>query len=356
MTAYYFGSTQINASSGGYGYFIQSKPLNSPSFSPVLFPIARLGAMKKSGETTNPHEIALDIKVIGSSRSDLLSRLDTLQQALSLRSQTLLIHDGGARQYQSVDCVSAEAVLGKGKISSTIVQCKFLATDPYAYATSSSSHDTGTVALTLASSLWNFATIDIVGGGNVYSYPLFHIINKTSTGSTTLTTARNSGSTYTTLPVNATSFSASVGDTLRLSNGSTTQDVTVHTAFSSSATTLTVDSFVANATYGIGATVAKVTQWTSISIAQTEDAQTISANSTTDVPLPNLNNEYVDVQCDPAIANGMSIQSNASGENSDFAGVPPIIEPGTTTFNIAIACASAVSAQCIISWNARYLS
>jgi hypothetical protein len=308
---------------------------------------------KKSGETTNPHEIPLNIKVIGSSRSDLIARLRALQQALSARSQTLLIDDTNTCQYRSVDCTSAEGPLG---IVSCLVQCKFLTTDPYPYAITSSSHDTGTVALTLASSLWNFSTISVTGGGNQYTFPLFHIINKTSTGSTTLTTARNSGSTYTTLPVNATSFSAAVGDILQLSSGGNTQNVTVATAFSAGATTLTVSSFVANATYGIGATVAKITQWTSISVSQTEDSQTISANSTTDVPLPNLNNEYVDIQCDPAIANGMSIQSNASGENSDFAGVPPIIEPGTTTFNIAIACASAVSAQCIISWNARYLS
>ncbi len=355
MTAYLFGSFQINANTGGLGYFVEGKSLNSPSFDPVLFPIARLGALKKSGEAVKPREIAVDIRVIGSSRSDLLSRLDTLQQALFERSQVLLIHDTGTRQYQSVDCISAEAVLGKGRsVVSCIAQCKFLASDPYAYATSSSSSDTGTVALTLASSLWNFAAINVAGGGTIYSYPLFHIVNKTSTGSTTLTTARNSGSTYTTLPVNATSFSASVGDILQLSSGGNTQNATVATAFSTSATTLTVTSFVANATYGIGATVAKVTQWTAISISQTQDSQTISASSSTDTPLPSANNEYIDVQCNPVA--GISIIANSSGENIDFSGVPPVIEPGTTTFNIAIACVSAVSAQCVISWNQRYLS
>lgn len=354
MAAYYFGSFQINANSGGRGYFIESKPLSSPSFSPVLFPIARLGATKKSGETTNPREIAIDIKVIGSSRTDLIGRLRSLQQALFQRSQILLIDDTGTCQYQSVDCTSAEGKLGKGAIVACVMQCKFLATDPYAYAVSSSSSDTGTVALSLASSLWNFAAIDVAGGGTVYSYPLFHIVNKTSTGSTTLTTARNSGSTYTTLPVNSTSFSASVGDVLQLSSGGNTQNVTVGTAFSVGATTLAVSSFTANATYGIGATVTKITQWTAISISQTQDSQTISANSTTDTPLPSANSEYVDIQCNPIA--GISIIANSSGENIDFTGVPPVIESATTTFNISIACASAVSAQCIISWNARYLS
>jgi hypothetical protein len=312
--------------------------------------------MKKSGETTSPREIMMDIKVVGSSRSDLIARLRTLQQGLLPRSQTLLVDDTNTCQYQSVDCVSAETTLGKGNLIACVVQCKFLATDPFAYAVSSSSYDTGTVALTLANSLWNFAAINVAGGGNYYSFPLFHIINKTSTGSTTLTTARNSGTAYTTLPVSATSFSASIGDTLQLSSGGNSQNVIVATAFSVGATTLTVNSFVANATYGIGAAVTKVTQWNAISISQIQDSFTLTANSTSTVPLPNLNGDYVDVLCDPAVVNGMSIQTNSSGKNSDFSGIPPVLEYSTTTFNIAISCASAVSAQCIISWNARHIS
>ena len=351
---YYFGSFQLNAASGLFGYFIESKPFSSPAFTPVLSPIARLGVLKKSGEAINPREIGLDIRVVGQSRSDLITRLRTLQQALFLRSQTLLIDDTVTCQYQSVDCISAEATLGKGSLVAALVQCKFLTGDSFAYALTSSSYDTGTVTLTLANSLWNFAAITVTGGGTVISYPLFHLVNKTSTGSTTLTTARNSGTGYTTLPVNATSFSASIGDTLQLSSGGNTQNVTVATAFSIGATTLTVTSFTANATYAIGAAVAKVTQWTSISISQVQDNQTVSASSTTAAPLPNLNSDYVDVQCNPFT--GIAIQTNASGANSDFVGVPPFVEPGTTTFNIAIACASAVSAQCLISWNSRYLS
>jgi len=355
MPNYTLGSFVLSGNSLGLGYFFISKPLDMPTVSPITFNIARRDGLKKSGETVGSREINVVIKVVGSSRSDLISRLDSLQQALSLRGQSLMIHeDATARYYQNVDCVSATAPLGPGNIVSCPVAIKFVAYDPYAYASTSSSYDTGTVALTLASSLWNFTAINITGGGTYYSYPLLHIINKTSTGSTTLTTARNSGTPYTTLPVNATSFSASIGDVLQLNNGSTTQNVTVATAFSVGATTITVTSFTANATYAIGATVLKVTQWNSIQISQVQDSQTLSANSTASVPLPNVNGDYVDVTCDPAT--GMSIITNSSGKLSDPVGLFPVMEPGTTTFNIGISCASAVSAECIISWTPRYMS
>ncbi len=353
MPVYTFGAFQINANSGGLGYFFESKNLDMPVIAPVEFALARRDGRKKSGESVNARDIDVELKVIGSSRSDLISRLDSLQQALSQRSQNLCIHEDG-RVFQSTDCLSATARLGPGNVVSCPVSLKFRAMDPYAYAATSSSYDTGVIALTSANSLWNFPAINVTGGGTIYSYPLLHIINKTSTGSTTLTTARNSGTAYTTLPVNATSFSASVNDDLILSNGTNTQIVNVATAFSVGATTITVTSFTANATYGIGASVSKMTQWNSIQITQTQDSQTLSANSTASVPLPNLNGDYVDITCDPA--SGMSIITNASGKLSDPVGIFAVMEPGTTTFNIGISSASAVSAECVISWQARYLS
>lgn len=356
MANYLFGAFQINANSGGYGYFIESKTLHAPTMSPAVFPIARRDGGKRSGERVNPRQIDLDIKVIGSSRTDLLSRLDSLQQALSLRSQSLLIHDSGTRYYQSVDCFSAETKLGPGNVVACLVACKFLAADPYAYATTSSSYDTGTVALTLSSSLWNFPSISITGGGTYYSYPLLHIINKTSTGNTTLTSARNSGTSYTTIAVAATSFSGSTGDQITITHSGTTQTLTASSGWSVGATTINVNSFTASANYVSGDVAAKVTQWTSISVAQTNDSQTISANSTSATPLPSANGDYVDFQCDPAQTAGMTIQTNGSGKYSDPNGVFPVVEPGLTTFNISIACASAVSAECIVSWVSRYVS
>lgn len=355
MANYTIGSFVLNGNSLGLGYFFISKPLDMPTVNPVTFSVARRDGLKKSGESVGARDINVIIKVVGSSRTDLISRLDSLQQALALRGQSLMIHeDSSARYHQNCDCISATAALDPGHIVSCAVSILFRAYDPYAYAGTSSMYDSGVVTLTLASSLWNFAAINITGGGTIYGYPLLHIINKTSTGSTTLTTARNSGTGYTTLPVAATSFSASVGDVLQLNNGTTTQNVTVGTGFSVGATTITVTSFTANATYAIGATVTKITQWNSIQISQTQDSQTLSTNSTPSVPLPNVNGDYCDIQTDPAV--GMSIITNNSGKLSDPIGLFPTVEPGTTTFNIGISCSSAISAECVISWIPRYLS
>src|SRR2546427_313657 len=83
---------------------------------------------------------------------------------------------------------------------------KFRAYDPILYAATSSSYDTGTVALTSASGTWNFPAISVTGGGTSDAFPLIRLTNKTSTGSSTLTTACNSGTAYTTLSVVATTF------------------------------------------------------------------------------------------------------------------------------------------------------
>lgn len=355
MASYTFGSFILNSNSGGLGLFFMSKNLDMPKIKPVEFAVARRDGTKKSGEFVEPRQISIGLRVIGSSRLDLLSRLDTLQQSLALRSQSLMIReDTSNRYYNSVDCIDASAKLDPSNVVQCTVNCVFRAYDPYAYAGASSSYDTGTVALTSANSLWNFPAINITGGGTIYSYPLLHLINKTSSGSSTLTSAINNGTMYTSLAVNATTFSASVGDILQLSSGGNTQNVTVGTAFSVGATTITVTSFTANATYGIGATVAKITQWNSITISQVNDSQTLSANSTASVPLPNVQNDYVDIQCNPAV--GMSIITNNSGKLSDPVGLYPTVEPVTTTFNIGISSSSAVSAECIFSWQARYLS
>lgn len=354
MPNYFFGSASLNANSGGLGLFFIEKNLDMPKVAPAEFPLARRDGRRKSGESVGSRDINVLLKIIGSSRLDLISRLDSLQQALALRSQVLCIHEDG-RLFNSVDCLSADAKFKIGKIVSVDCNIAFRAMDPYAYASTSSSYDTGTVVLTSANSLWNFPSINITGGGTYYSYPLLHLINKTSTGSTTLTTGLTNGQTgITSLAVNATSFSASVGDILQLNNGTNTQNVTVATAFSVGATTITVTSFTANATYAIGKSVTKITQWNSIQISQSQDSQTLSANSTASVPLPSANSDYVDVQCNPAV--GMSIITNNSGKLSDPVGLFPVMEPGVTTFNIGISSSSAVSAEAVFSWQARYLS
>lgn len=348
-----FGSYQLDSFVNGLGNIIRAKDVSAPVVNPVVSSVARRYGVVKNGEQTPYRDIPMTLKMVGSSRSDLVSRLDALKKALRLRGQQLVVYED-LRYFANTDCIAAQATLaGAANIAACVVALTFRSYDPMAYAATSSSYDTGTVALTLASSVYNFPPISIAGGGTVESYPFIRLINQTSTGSTTLTTARNSGTAYTTLPVNATSFSASVGDILTLSNGTNGQNVTVATAFSVGATTITVNSFTANATYGIGASVTKGTQWDAISITQTTDSQKISAYSTASVPLPGINGQYVDIQCDPVA--GFSIMSNGNGKLHDPVGVFPVLPPDSTTFNISVSSVSAVSAQAVFSWSARYL-
>jgi hypothetical protein len=214
---------------------------------------------------------------VAASRSDLNARLDALKKALRLRSQQLVVYED-LRYFSPVDCLSAEAILaGAANIASCVVAMKFIAYSPMAYAAASSSYDTGTVVLTLASGVYSFPAITIAGGGTVESYPLIRITNKTS----------------------------------------------------------------------------GTHQWTAVSVTQTTDSQTITTYSTAGVPLPANNNDYIDIQCDPAT--GLSIMTNGTGELHDPIGVFPTILPDNTTFNISITSPSAVSADATFSWIARYL-
>lgn len=282
MASYFFGSFQINAVVNGLGYYLISKELSLPVVKPVQFNIARRDGSKRSGESVDPKHIPVSIKVVGSSRLDLIARLDALQAALFLRGQSLVIHDTATRSYQNVDCVSATTPFKAGSgVVSCEVSCVFVAYDPYLYFNTLSTNNTGTVVLTLSGGLYNFPALAFAGGGTVYAYPLIRLSNRTSSGAT---------------------------------------------------------------------------QWQSLTIVQTNDSQTLSAIHTTATPLPAVNGDFVDIQCDPAPVNGWTIQTNNNGRFVEPIGVFPVVEPGTTTFTISIASSAAVSAQCVMSWLPRYLS
>lgn len=355
-SSYTYGSFVLNANSNGLGYFLIGKNVDLPEVAPVTFAVARLAGVKKSGEQIKERTITVTLQVVGTSRIDLMSRLDALNQALSLRSQALCIHED-SRYFRSVDAISAPVAFQAGNgIVSTTVQIVFTAYDPFAYAASGSSSDTGTQTLTLTGGLWNFPAINITGGGNTYSYPFIRLINHSSTGSTTLSAGLTNGTTYTSISVNATTWSAAIGDTLTITHSSTTQTLTISSAVSVGATTISVNSFTASTNYVSTDVVAKVTQWTNISITQTNDNQTLSVVNSTSAPLPSVNGDYVDIQCDPAGVNGWSIQTNNTGKFADPLGLFPVIEAGVTTFSVAIASGSQVSAQASFAWYARWLS
>jgi hypothetical protein len=272
-----FGSYSLDSFSGGVGNIIRSKDVSSPIVTPVTSNVSRRYGSVKNGELVGARDVDIELKIVGTSRSDLIARLDALKKALRLRGQFLVIYEDG-RLFQNVDCLEASAKLAGGaNVLACVASLKFKSYDPMAYAAASSSYDTGTVALTLASGVYNFPAIPLAGGGTVESYPLIRITNKTS----------------------------------------------------------------------------GTHQWTAISITQTTDSQTITTYSTAGVPLPANVNDYVDIQCDPAT--GFSIQTNGSGLLHDPIGVFPTLNPDSTTFNISVTSASAVSADALFSWTSRYL-
>jgi hypothetical protein len=357
MTApvYTFGNFQLNNSSNGLGYFLVAKQLPLPVVKPVTFNIARRDGLKKSGEAVEARTITVKLVVVGTSRIDLISRIDALQAALSLRSQQLCIHEDG-RFYQSADAISGtlDFAAGKGIVHCEVI-CAFTAYDPYAYASTASSYDTGVLALSASGGPWVFPQINIAGGGTVYSLPFIRIANKTSSGSTTLSATLTSGTLYTAISVVATTFSASLGDQVTITHGVTVQTLVIAAGFAIGATSITVSGFTASANYAIGDVAAKVTQWTSLTIAQTNDNQTLTASSSPAAPLPNLNGQYVDIQCDSASANA-GIQANSSGVYIEPLGLFPVLEPVTTSITITLVSASAVSAEATITWVPRYAS
>ncbi len=73
--------------------------------------------------------------------------------------------------------------------------------------------------------------------------------------STTLTSALASGSTYTSLKVQALSQAANAGDVFTIGTGSTVENVTLSAGAANGATTLSVTSFTANAAYATGTQV-----------------------------------------------------------------------------------------------------
>lgn len=357
MANYTYGSFVLNNFANGLGYLVTAKELPTPVVKAVQFNIARRDGTKKSGEAVDARQLTITVKIVGSSRLDLLTKLDALQQALALRGQALVIHDSGTRYYQNVDAIQAPCSF---KAGNGVVSCEvgvvFLVYDPYSYSNSLSTYDTGTVALTLANGLWNFPSLSLTGGGSQYSYPLIRLYNRTSTGSTTLSAGLTSGTNYTSISVAATPFSGLVGDTIIITHSGTSQTLTVTTGFSVGATTISVQSFTAGASYVSGDTAAKNTLWNSLTITQVTDNQTLNGTSTVGTPLPQINGDYVDIQCDPSVQYGWTIQTNNSGKWTEPIGVFPVMEPGQTVFGISIASGSAVSAEAVLSWLPRYMA
>lgn len=358
-TTYQYGAFVLN---DGVNYFLTEKHLDMPAFRQTLFPIARLEGMKKTGERINEKRIPVVITVVGVSRSDLESKLDTLYGALALRQQSLTLHALDNRYYVA-DAISGTAHLVPGKILSAQVPVTFVAQQPFAYAPAQSIATTGSVTLTQvtgSTTNWQLAGGFNVGagGGNYFARPTLQIYNLTPINQTNLTAALTSGNVYTTLSVSALPAAATTGQIFILVNASNVyQRVTLAANALLGATSLSVTSFTANANYPApGTNCGLDTYFQGFVLNQQPDNQTLL---TTAVPVvQNAPTGGVTIYCDPTAPSGYSvIPTGAPGLTPiAFSGSFPVIEPLSTTFTLTLTCSTAPTIQLTAIWTPRWLS
>src|SRR4051812_36906442 len=163
MAAVMFGAMNLN---DNINYFVVSKPISTVAVAPAMYKISRIAGMKKTGETINERQMTVDVRVLGTSRADLENKIDVLQQALNLRNQKLSIRTNDSRYFYA-DCIKIDGDLAPGKILSTVLKITFICYQPYAYANSTSTVDTGTLAMTFSSGQLYTLSQNVTGGGSV---------------------------------------------------------------------------------------------------------------------------------------------------------------------------------------------
>lgn len=93
------------------------------------------------------------------------------------------------------------------------------------------------------------------------------------------------------------------------------------------------------------------TTWSSISITQQNDGQTISISS----GLPTSNGNYIDIYCDPTGVNGFTVVK-LNTTLLAFNGVFPVMEPVSTNWQISINASAVPQIEVLWQWTARWLS
>lgn len=349
---YSYGSFSFN---DNISYFVMDKPYDSTPFIQTLFKVARLEGQKKTGESINERTIQVKIKVIGTSRVALEQNLEAMYQAFALRQQNLVLYATDQR-YFVADCVNVSAPLTGGTPISTVATATFTCQQPFAFAPTASSFNTGNVTLSSAGSgSWTFPVQTFAGGGSIFSRPQITLVNQNPDCNNTLTTGITVGNNYTSLTVSALSAAVVIGDTFILTNGVRTQSVVAAAPALAGTTSLTVASFNANFSYpGSGATTVNLNNtWTNLVVAQQTDNQTMTIST----GLPVIMNDRIDIYCDPNMAiNGYTVQYNQSGTPLAFMGVFPVLEPTSTSWLITITAASPPVVSVVWAWTSRWLA
>jgi hypothetical protein len=378
---YAYGSFAINAHSGGLGYFLIAKDLDFVEFQPQLSPLALYDGYTITGYQVRQRQIQVDLIVVGISRVDCIARKDALEAALALRDQQLIIHEDG--RYWVANAISGKAKFAAGQ---GIVQCKipvvFVCANPYAQAVSQATpYDSGPIAYTsqYPTGTYTSPIFSVAGGGTAYSWPHLHLTHSLAApgGTTTLSVGITAGYTYTSLSVvSAPAIRAGQKLLLYYSYGSPlnvqAQKVTASAAVTAGATTIPVNSFVAAYSLSTITTFVSIsTAWSVVAISQLTDnyqSQSASQNDQTytlgpagnggAILLPQLQNDTLDLYCDPATGTGWTVAGTSSGFAFSYqpVGAFPPLQAGATSWQISITSDYQPTADFSVIWTPRYMS
>lgn len=181
---YTYGSTLLN---DNVNLYLQEKPFEFPTYVQTTFKMARLEGVKKTGETVNGRTIQMKIKVVGSSRADLETRLSNLYQGLALRQQRLTMYTLDTR-YFIADAIVASPVLVAGSPVSVILPVTFFCQQPYAFSVAQAQFDTGVISLNYVSGkTFNFPLQTFAGGGTIFSRPQIRVMYQSGPSWTSVT-------------------------------------------------------------------------------------------------------------------------------------------------------------------------
>lgn len=171
-----FGSFNLNDNTN---YILRSKNLDFAEVKPMLQKLAHLDGMKIGGLSVNSRQIQVTLEVIGSSRTDLENKLDTLDLALSQKQQQLTLHSTPENRYFIADCLSAKTqFVNADSPVKALVTIVFLCQIPYAINPTVSTQSIAAGNLTLVSGhVYQFANQVFAGGGTAIALPTIHLVN-----------------------------------------------------------------------------------------------------------------------------------------------------------------------------------
>ena len=377
---FYYGTFQLNAHPGGLGYYLQTRDLDFPQFTPQLSPLALYDGYKITGYQVASRQIQCDLYIVGTSRADCIARKDTLEASLAKRDQQLVLHEDG--RYWVANAIKGPAKFAAG---SGVVQVKvpvtFVCANPYALAADAATpFDSGNVAYTtvVIAGSYRSPIFSVAGGGTIYTWPTITLTHQLATpGSTTLNGALTQGTQYTAITVTS-APALTAGQVIKLSwttGGNTfVQKLVVSGTVTGGATSIPVNAFTASASFPITSTSVLIsTAWNNVTIAQLTDNYSIQANGNNDQTyeifggnsvaagvflLPQVQGDFIIINCDLTASNGWMITGTVQGVSFTYQpnGAFPPLEPTTTQWQLTIASDTQPTADLKLTWTPRYTS